>query len=70
MKGVRGCTELQGSEDWGGTLEGIAFLASINYGVMGLEVQKTIVSSAGLLVAQGVSSLLAGETNKHKQRRR
>ena len=45
MKGVRGCTELQGSEDWGGTLEGIAFLASINYGVIQIQVRKPLLEA-------------------------
>ena len=34
----------------------------------GLVVESTDESCAGLLVAQGVSSLSAGETNKHKRR--
>ena len=38
---VRGCTELEGSEHSGKALERIAFLASINYGVIQIRVRKS-----------------------------
>ena len=37
----RGCTELEGSEHSGKALERIAFLASINYGVIQIRVRKS-----------------------------
>ena len=40
-----GCTKLQGSENSGKTLEGIAFLASINYGVIQIQVRKPLLEA-------------------------